>query len=103
LQQAILSDIQLPRFLVLLKNVVFGTHEATFDAKLLVMSADLGMQKAKHLRMGQGGFDETEYVTRLINKMGGHVAENEQQGLDWSKIGRMAVKWTRRVPTMDFM
>ncbi|KAG0037248.1 nuclear protein [Podila clonocystis] len=82
---------------------VFGTHEATLDAKLLVMSADLGMQKAKHLRMGQGGFDETEYVTRLINKMGGHDVENEQQGLDWSKIGRMAVKWTRRVPTMDFM
>ncbi|KAG0339764.1 nuclear protein [Podila humilis] len=81
---------------------VSGTHEATLDAKLLVMSADLGMQKAKHLRMGQGGFDETEYVTRLINKMGGHDVDG-QQGLDWAKIGRLAVKWTRKVPTMDFM
>ncbi|KAF9204212.1 nuclear protein [Haplosporangium sp. Z 27] len=82
---------------------LFGTHEATLDAKLLVMSADLGMQKARHLRMGQGGFDETEFITRLRNKMGGHEIDNEQVGLDWSRIGRMAIKWTRKVPTMDFM
>ncbi|KAI7825663.1 Nse4 C-terminal-domain-containing protein [Gamsiella multidivaricata] len=82
--------------------IVFGTHEATLDAKLLVMSADLGMQKAKHLRMGQGGFDETEYISRLVTKMGGHDADYEQ-GMDWSKIGGMAQKWTRKVPTMDFM
>ncbi|KAG0303156.1 nuclear protein [Dissophora globulifera] len=82
---------------------VEGTHEATLDAKLLVMSADLGMQKAKHLRMGQGGFDETEYLSRLVNKMGGHDIDNEQQDMDWSKIGRMALKWTQKVPSMDFM
>lgn len=67
------------------------------------MSADLGMQKAKHLRMGQGGFDETEYLTRLVNAMGGHEVESEERGLDWTKMGRMAVKWTRKAPTMDFM
>ncbi|KAF9916319.1 nuclear protein, partial [Lobosporangium transversale] len=82
---------------------VFGTHEATLDAKLLVTTADLGMQKAKHLRMGQGGFDETEYLTRLVNQMGGHDIDSEHIGMDWAKIGRMAVKWTRRAPTMDFM
>ncbi|KAG0202844.1 nuclear protein [Mortierella sp. GBA30] len=82
---------------------VSGTHEATLDAKLLVLSADLGMQKAKHLRMGQGGFDETEFISRLVNTMGGHDIDNDQQGLDWAKVGRMAVKWTRRVPSMDFM
>ncbi|KAF9288102.1 nuclear protein [Mortierella alpina] len=86
----------------LYKNVS-GTHEATLDAKLLVLSADLGMQKAKHLRMGQGGFDETEFITRVVSTMGGHEIDNDQVGLDWSKIGRMAVKWTRRVPSMDFM
>ncbi|KAF9359064.1 nuclear protein [Mortierella sp. AD094] len=86
----------------LYKNV-FGTHEATLDAKLLVMSADLGMQKAKHLRMGQGGFDETEYISRLVNKMGGHDIDSDQVGMNWSTIGRMAVKWTRKAPTMDFM
>ncbi|KAF9191964.1 nuclear protein [Haplosporangium sp. Z 11] len=86
----------------LYKNV-FGTHEATLDAKLLVMSADLGMQKAKQLRMGQGGFDETEYISRLITKMGGHDVDNDQLDMDWSKIGRLAMKFTRRVPTMDFM
>ncbi|KAF9426408.1 nuclear protein [Podila epigama] len=83
---------------------VSGTHEATLDSKLLVMSADLGMQKAKHLRMGQGGFDETEYVTRLVGLMGGHdVSKDSYVELDWSKVGRLAAKWTRRVPTMDFM
>ncbi|KAF9106960.1 sphingosine N-acyltransferase lag1 [Mortierella sp. AM989] len=87
----------------LYQKVVFGTHEATLDAKLLVMSADLGMQKARHLRMGQGGFDETEFISRLVNKMGGHEIDSEQNGMDWSKIGRMAAKWTRKVPTMDFM
>ncbi|KAI1295688.1 nuclear protein [Mortierella claussenii] len=86
----------------LYKNV-FGTHEATLDAKLLVMSADLGMQKAKHLRMGQGGFDEVEYLTRLVNRMGGHDIDNDAQGMDWSKVGQAAMKWTLRVPSMDFM
>ncbi|KAF8940660.1 Nse4 C-terminal-domain-containing protein [Dissophora ornata] len=82
---------------------VESTHEATLDAKLLVMSADLGMQKAKHLRMGQGGFDETEYISRLIGKMGGHDIDNDHRDMDWSKIGRAAIKWTRKVPSMDFM
>lgn len=82
---------------------MFGTHEATLDAKLLVMSADLGMQKAKQLKMGQGGFDETEYLTRLINTMGGHEVESEERGLNWAKLGRMAMKWSRKAPTMDFM
>ncbi|KAG0246714.1 nuclear protein [Mortierella sp. GBA43] len=49
----------------LYKNVS-GTHEASLDAKFLSVSADVGMQKAKHLRMGQGGFDETEYIAKLI-------------------------------------
>ncbi|KAF9096433.1 nuclear protein [Mortierella sp. AD031] len=82
---------------------VFGTHEATLDAKLLVMSADLGVQKSKHLRMGQGGFDENEYVTRLISKMGGHEIDNDQQTMDWAKVGQIAMRWSRKVPSMDFM
>ncbi|KAF9911457.1 nuclear protein [Linnemannia zychae] len=86
----------------LYKNV-FGTHEATLDAKLLVMSADLGVQKSKQLRMGQGGFDENEYVTRLINRMGGHEIDNDQQTMDWTKVGKIAMKWSRKVPSMDFM
>jgi len=53
--------------------------------------------------MGQGGFDETEYISKLISKMGSHDVGNEQQGLNWSNIGRIATKWTRKVPTMDFM
>ncbi|KAF9173519.1 nuclear protein [Mortierella sp. AD011] len=77
----------------LYKNV-FGTHEATLDAKLLVMSADLGMQKAKHLRMGQGGFDETEYISRLVNKMGGHDIDSDQVGMDW--LGPMSVEHKSR-------
>ncbi|KAG0377985.1 nuclear protein [Mortierella sp. AD032] len=86
----------------LYKNV-FGTHEATLDAKLLVMSADLGVQKSKQLRMGQGGFDENEYITRLINKLGGYEIDNDQQAMDWTKVGKIAMRWSRKVPTMDFM
>ncbi|KAF9583664.1 nuclear protein [Lunasporangiospora selenospora] len=82
---------------------VFGTHEATLDAKFLVLSADLGMQKAKHLRMGHGGFDEAEYLSRLVNRMGGNDIDNGRSNMDWSKIGRIATKWSYKVPTMDFM
>ncbi|KAF9545134.1 nuclear protein [Mortierella hygrophila] len=82
---------------------VFGTNEATMDARVLVNAADLGVQKAKQLRMGQGGFDENEYVTRLISKMGGHEIDNEQQAMDWTKVGKIAMKWSRKVPTMDFL
>ncbi|KAG0255852.1 nuclear protein [Actinomortierella ambigua] len=108
---------------------------------------DLGVEKSRHLRIGQAGFDESEYLTRLVNRMGGHEIEAETRGngaaagsssssrrrrrgdaqaegdvnnddgdddddddmeapsggLDWSRIGRIASRWTRRVPTMDFM
>ncbi|KAF9973541.1 nuclear protein [Actinomortierella ambigua] len=120
-----------------------GTTEATLDSRLLVLSADLGVEKSRHLRIGQAGFDESDYLTRLVNRMGGHEIEADTRGngagsssssrrrgnsrrgnddtmadddddddndmeapsggLDWSRIGRMAAKWTRRVPTMDFM
>ncbi|KAF9987886.1 nuclear protein [Modicella reniformis] len=88
---------------LIMDSEISGTHEAALDAKFLVMSADLGLQKAKQLRMGQGGFDETEYISRLVSKMGGHNIDNDQQGMEWANIGRIAMKWTRKVPTMDFM
>ncbi|KAG0232762.1 nuclear protein [Actinomortierella wolfii] len=119
----------------LFKNAT-GTMEATLDSKLLVLSADLGVEKSRHLRIGQAGFDESEYLTRLVNCMGGHEIEGGSRsgpsrrrhdatvdangdyaveddndddmeasngGLDWSRVGRIAAKWTQRVPTMDFM
>ncbi|KAF9439163.1 nuclear protein [Entomortierella beljakovae] len=82
---------------------VNAPQEATLDSKFLVLSADLGTQRAKQLRMGQGGFDETEYISRLVTKMGGHDIDNEQMGMDWSAIGRVAAKWTQKAPSMDFM
>lgn len=78
-----------------------NTHEATLDSRLLVLSADLSTQRARNLKLNSTSFDMDEYVSKLVSFMGGRRYDGNE--LDWQKIGGVAVKYSSRVPTMDFM
>ncbi|RUS18757.1 hypothetical protein BC937DRAFT_88381 [Endogone sp. FLAS-F59071] len=77
------------------------THEATLDSRLLVLSADLSTQRARNLKLNSTSFDMDEYVSKLVSFMGGRRYDGND--LDWQKMGRVAVKYSSKVPTMDFM
>ncbi|KAG9299584.1 hypothetical protein G9A89_020755 [Geosiphon pyriformis] len=84
---------------------VRNTHEATLDSRLLVLSSDLGVQKARMMKLDHNSFDIDEYIAKVINynrprKVGG---DEGQVVVNWSAIGKVAAKFTKRVPTMDFM
>ncbi|KAG0178069.1 nuclear protein [Apophysomyces sp. BC1034] len=90
---------------------VRNTQEATLDSKLLVLSADLGTQKARNLRLDNQLFNADEFVSKIITYgRSSHVAErernhrsNEEPDLDWKKIGLRAMSFSRKAHSMDFM
>ncbi|CAG8498434.1 10676_t:CDS:2 [Paraglomus occultum] len=81
------------------------THEATLDSRLLVLSGDLGVQKARLMRVDSNAFDIDDYVAKLVTFMGGRQYDDEDESpkLDWKALGKVAARYTDRVPTMDFM
>ncbi|KAI9246679.1 Nse4 C-terminal-domain-containing protein [Phascolomyces articulosus] len=76
-----------------IKNV----SEATIDSKLLVMTADLGAQKARNLKLDNDLFNADEFVSK-IKTLGGSRSK-----LDWTRIGNRAFEYNQRAHTIDFM
>ena len=86
-------------------EIVKNTHEATLDSRLLVLTSDLGVQKARLMKLDNNSFDIDGYVSKLITFMGGRQLDNEnnEPDLNWKAIGKLAAQFTNRVPTSDFM
>lgn len=85
---------------------VRNTQEATLDSRLLVLSADLSVQKARKMRVDFNSFDTDEFVSKIISLGGGrHLADsnNDSAELNWLDIGKQAVRFGKRAVTMDFM
>lgn len=68
------------------------------------------------MKSGSGSFDVDDFITKLVNYMGGGKNLKEEHlerhlegedtsdvALDWYKIGRKAMAKSRRVPAMGFM
>ena len=57
------------------------------------------------MRLDNNSFDVDNYITKLITYMGGRQMDddNEEPNLNWASIGRLATRFTNRVPTSDFM
>lgn len=59
--------------------------------------------------LGDAAFNIDEYVNKIVTFMGGrHYRHGTQDpdredSMDWSAIGRVAMRISRRPPTMDFM
>ncbi|CAB4409846.1 unnamed protein product [Rhizophagus irregularis] len=89
-----------------LNRKVKNTHEATLDARLLVLTCNLGVQRARRMKLDNNSFDIDSYISKLITFMGGRQMDNdsdEHLELNWEAVGRLASRFTNRVPTSDFM
>ncbi|KAJ7774408.1 Nse4 C-terminal-domain-containing protein [Mycena olivaceomarginata] len=91
---------------------VKAPQEATLDSAFLLKTSNTSARYARALKLGSGGFDRDDFVTRLILFMGGYKApedassdfeDDSNEYLDWAKIGRRALAKSRRVPAMGFM
>ncbi|CAG8635812.1 14148_t:CDS:2 [Acaulospora morrowiae] len=79
---------------------VKNTHEATLDSRLLVLTSDLGVQKARLMKLDSNMFDADDYISKLITLMGGRqVSDEEEPTLNWKEVGEIASHYTQRVPT----
>ena len=82
--------------------------------------SNLGHQKAKSMKLDSESFDIEEYMVSLAKFIGGglrsvggqtnqsSMEEDELEGgnlerWDWDKLGRTAARYSRRVPTIDFL
>jgi non-structural maintenance of chromosomes element 4 len=83
------------------------TSVANLDSKLLVTASDLAKQKARNIELGDAAFNVDEYITKLVEYMGGRnnidSAEANEHALDWAKLGKLAMGICRRPPTMGFV
>lgn len=82
--------------------------------------SNLGHQKAKSMKLDSESFDIEEYMVSLAKFIGGglrsvggqtnqsSMEEDELEGGNlerwgWDKLGRTAARYSRRVPTIDFL
>ncbi|KAJ1951759.1 hypothetical protein IWQ62_006377, partial [Dispira parvispora] len=90
---------------------VKNTYEASLDSRFLIMSSDIGTQKAKMMRIDHDSYDVDEYFIKLNNLVqGSHPVEGLEEyppdkllGTYWNKLGSVVAKYSRRAPTSDFM
>ncbi|EMR10074.1 hypothetical protein PNEG_01825 [Pneumocystis murina B123] len=80
-------------------------QEAALDSQLLVQTASIVNMKAKRLKLGNLLFDMDIYIGKLFSfiKDSKDCHMNEDSGLDWMKIGRLAMLCNKRPPTINFM
>ena len=82
---------------------------ANLDSKLLATTAELAKLKARNMSLGDAAFSIDEYVGKVVSFMGGQhytdATSNADRGdtMDWAAIGRVAMRISRRPPTIDFM
>ncbi|TFL04824.1 Nse4 C-terminal-domain-containing protein [Pterulicium gracile] len=96
-------------------KLVKGPQEATLDSAVLLHASAISSEKARSMKSSSGAFDVDDFISRLINFMGGNksmdselpdesdASEDGGMPLDWERLGRKALAKSRRVPTMDFM
>ena len=95
--------------------------EGVLDSKFLLNASEIGAQMARNLKI-EAGFETDDYLKRCLSLIGGEVrmmgrnsrrrdadddddegGERSVDGWEWEKLGRLAAKRTKRVPTMDFL
>ncbi|KAJ1966770.1 hypothetical protein H4R34_006469, partial [Dimargaris verticillata] len=94
-----------------LYSKVKNPYEATLDARLLILSADIGTQKAKKMRIEHDAFDTEAYLGRLQGLVRGtqrlegfdRYSADSDTSTYWSRIGAVAAKYSCRAPASDFM
>ncbi|KAJ2484832.1 hypothetical protein EV174_002133 [Coemansia sp. RSA 2320] len=66
---------------------VDGTVEGILDSRFLILTADIGAQRAHQLRVDSAAFDALEYIEKVRGSMG-----------SWAQLGGVAARLSRRAP-----
>ncbi|CAG8514130.1 19608_t:CDS:2 [Racocetra fulgida] len=63
-------------------------EKPTLDSRLLVLTSDLGVQKARRMKLDNNAFDVDAYISKLITFMGGRQVDddNDEPDLNWSAL-----------------
>ncbi len=80
-------------------GAVKSTNEATLDARFLVISSELGAQRAQNMKVQLQQFDLNDFASKVRVLL--RDADEEQ--LNWARMGLIAKKFIATVPTTDFM
>ncbi|KAJ7054594.1 Nse4 C-terminal-domain-containing protein [Mycena amicta] len=88
---------------------VKNTGELVLESPIFLKTAGLHAHRARSIKVGTGPFSVMEFVTRLQTFMARQPLEEDsedvedEQPLDWDRIGRLALAKSRRVPVMRTM
>ncbi|KAJ2620342.1 hypothetical protein GGF44_005531, partial [Coemansia sp. RSA 1694] len=66
------------------------TVEGILDSRFLILSADIGVQRAHQLRIDSAAFDALEYIEK--------VRELHLHNTNWAAVGSIAARFSRRAP-----
>lgn len=78
-------------------SIVKTPSEAVLDSKMLMMQSDMGAMKARQLKIDANAFDTDDFLSKALLFLGG------SKKLHWEKMGRLLLKASRRVPTIEFL
>ncbi|KAJ2774988.1 hypothetical protein IWQ56_000329 [Coemansia nantahalensis] len=86
-------------------NALFGSVESTaegvLDSRFLVLSADLGAQRARMLRIDGAAFDSLEYIDKLRDRL--YSGGGGTDAPDWAAVGAAAARFARQAPRIAYM
>ncbi|KAJ1991595.1 hypothetical protein GGI25_001614 [Coemansia spiralis] len=85
-----------------LYDAVSNPAEGVLDSKFLLISADIGAQRAHQMRLDSAAFDSLDYIDRVREALYGAPNPDEQQmaGLrpNWAAVGAAASRVSRQAP-----
>ncbi|KAJ2746323.1 hypothetical protein GGI20_001445 [Coemansia sp. BCRC 34301] len=80
-------------------NSVDRTVEGILDSRFLILSADIGAQRAHQLRIDSTAFDPLEYIEKIRESLYASAgASTTTAKPNWTHIGSIATSFTRRPP-----
>ncbi|KAJ2411834.1 hypothetical protein H4218_002403 [Coemansia sp. IMI 209128] len=86
----------------LLFNSVDRTVEGILDSRFLILSADIGAQRAHQLRIDSAAFDALEYIEKVRLNLYAASGDNQQMPPgstpNWAAMGSIAARFSRRAP-----
>ncbi|KAI9364510.1 Nse4 C-terminal-domain-containing protein [Zopfochytrium polystomum] len=90
---------------------VISTQEAALDSKVIVQTAELGIEKVKKMKLAGKSFDIDDFIQKLadVKQNDRPIPNLSQRGqgdrsdVAWATIGDIASKYMLRAPTSDFM
>ncbi|KAI9621579.1 hypothetical protein H4Q26_015585 [Puccinia striiformis f. sp. tritici PST-130] len=96
------------------KSHVRAPAEATIDSRALRFLSETALKKSKLFKTDINAFDPDEFVLRFRQVMSakapidnvGNSSEDDEavaEEIDWCKVGKSLMRFSRRAPTLDLM